>query len=61
MGTGKGEDLAWQRLVDAQRDVANSRLTAGAEQAQTLYLAQLLVERARALVRALRSTGGEAP
>ena len=52
-------DAAWQRLIEMQREVEDSRLMAGAAPEQTVYLAQLLVERARALVRALRSDRGQ--
>ena len=56
---GTDEDAAWQRLIDAQRELENSRLAAAASPEQTLYRAQMLVERARALVRALRSDRGQ--
>jgi hypothetical protein len=49
------EDLAWQRLMDIQREIENRRLTAPDADAVALYQAQLLVERARGLVRAIRA------
>jgi len=48
-------DLAWQRLMDIQREIENRRLTAPDADAVALYQAQLLVERARGLVRAIRA------
>jgi len=47
------EDVAWERLKDIQREIENRRLTAPEADAVTLYQAQLLVERARGLVRAI--------
>ncbi len=49
------EDVAWERLKDIQREMENRRLMAEAGQSELVYLGQLLVERARGLVRALRS------
>jgi hypothetical protein len=49
------EDVAWERLVDMQRQIENRRLAAPDADAVALYQAQLLVERARGLVRAIRA------
>jgi len=49
------EDVAWQRLKDIAREIENRTLAAPDADAVALYQAQLLVERARALVRAIRA------
>ena len=49
------EDVAWQRVKDIAREIENRPLTAPDADAVALYQAQLLVERARALVRAIRA------
>ena len=49
------ELVAWQRLKDIEREIENRRATAPDADAVALYQAQLLVERARALVRAIQS------
>lgn len=49
------EDVAWERLKDMQREIENRRLTAPDDDAVALYQAQLLVERARGLVRAIQA------
>ncbi len=49
------EDVAWERLKDMQREIESRRLTAPDADAVALYQAQLLVERARGLVRAIRA------
>ena len=45
-------DVAFERLKDTQRDLENARRWA--TDADVLYQAQLLVERARGLVKAIR-------
>jgi hypothetical protein len=47
------KDVAWERLKDMQREIENRRLIAPDADAMALYQAQLLVERARGLVRAI--------
>jgi len=49
------EDVAWARLKDLQIEIESRRLTAPDADAVALYQAQLLVERARGLVRAIRA------
>jgi len=49
------EELAWERLKDIQLEIENRRLTGPDADAVALYQAQLLVERARGLVRAIRA------
>ncbi len=49
------EEVAWERLMDMQREIENRRLTAPDADAVALYQAQLLVELARGLVRAIRA------
>ena len=49
------EDVAWERIKDIEREIENRRLTAPDADAVALYQAQLLVERARGLVRAIRA------
>jgi len=49
------EDVAWERLKDIRREIENHRLTAPDADAVALYQAQMRVERARALVRAIRA------
>jgi hypothetical protein len=49
------ELAAWQRLREMEREIENRRATAPDSDAVALYQAQLLVERARALVRAIRA------
>jgi len=45
----------WRRLKEAEREIENRSVTAPDADAVALYQAQLLVERARALVRAIRA------
>jgi hypothetical protein len=52
------EDLAWERLKDIQREIETRRRAAPDANAVALYQAQLLVERARGLVRAIRARMG---
>jgi hypothetical protein len=54
------EDVAWERLKDMEREIENRRQTAPDADAVALYQAQLLVERARAVVRAIRARMGPA-
>lgn len=49
------EDMAWERVKDLQREIENRRLMGETSRAETLYLAQLLVEGARSFVRVLRA------
>jgi len=49
------EDAAWERLNGMRREIESRRLTAPDADAVALYQAQLRVERARALVRAIRA------
>jgi len=49
------EAVAWERLKELQRDIEDLRRTAPDADAVALYQAQLLVERARGLVRAIRA------
>ncbi len=49
------EDAAWERLKDMEREIEDRRRTAPGADAVALYQAQLLVERARGLVRAIRA------
>jgi hypothetical protein len=49
------EAVAWERLKELQREIENRSLKAPDADAVALYQAQLLVERARGLVRAIRA------
>jgi hypothetical protein len=49
------EDVAWERVRDMEREIENRRLLAPDADAVALYQAQLRVERARGLVRAIRA------
>jgi hypothetical protein len=49
------EDVAWERIRDMEREIENRRQVAPDADAVALYEAQLLVERARGLVRAIRA------
>ena len=49
------EDVAWERLKDMEREIEERERTAPDADAVALYQAQLLVERARGLVRAIRA------
>jgi hypothetical protein len=49
------EELAWERLREMQREIENRRATAPDADEVALYQAQLLVERARGFVRAIRA------
>lgn len=49
------EDVAWERLKDMEREIEKRRRSAPDADAVALYQAQLLVERARALVRVIRA------
>jgi len=49
------EDVAWERLKEMEREIENRPLKAPDADAVALYQAQLLVERARGLVRAIRA------
>ena len=49
------EAMAWERLKELQRDMEDRRRMAPDADAVALYQAQLLVERARGLVRAIRA------
>ena len=55
MDPDTNEELAWERLKDIQREIESRRLVAPDADAVALYQAQLLVERARGLVRAIRA------
>jgi len=46
---------AWRRLKEMEREIEYRSVTAPDADAVALYQAQLLVERARALVRAIRA------
>ena len=57
----KGDEaVAWERLKELQRDIEDRRRLAPDADAVALYQAQLLVERARGLVRAIRARMGAA-
>jgi hypothetical protein len=49
------EDVAWERIKEMEREIECHRLVAPDADAVALYQAQLLVERARGLVRAIRA------
>ena len=49
------EAVAWERLKELQREIENRPTKAPDADAVALYQAQLLVERARSLVRAIRA------
>jgi hypothetical protein len=49
------EEMAWRRMLDLQREMENRRLVGDDNLPDTIYLAQLLVERARSFVRAVRA------